>query len=369
MAPTRMPATTKPTSTKPVPSKAAVAKSNDEPRFDDISDMSGLSKAAVLFMRLGTARAAKVFRLLKEGEMASITGEIARMQNVAPERVAAVLDEFRWLSSANSHMATGGVDYARALLEESLGRDRAAEILDRLHVSLVDTPFEFLRKADPRQILGFLQEEHPQTIALVLAHLPSDVASMILTGLEEDLQRDVAVRLAVMDRTTPDIISTVEESLLRRLSSVLQQSEFSTAGGVGSLVELLNRADRATERIIFEGLQEFDSNLADEVRSRMFVFEDITTLDDRSIQLVLRQVDSKQLAVALKGVKNAVRQKIFQNVSQRAAENLAEEIAMLGSVRLKTVEEAQAAIVRVIRALEEAGQIVVTRGGADEFVS
>jgi flagellar motor switch protein FliG len=349
---------------------AAVTKvTNEAARFDDISDMPGMSKAAVLMLKLGTANSAKVMRLLKESEMAALTAEIARIQSVPPERVAAVLEEFRWMAAAHRHMATGGVEFARQLLEESLGKDKAAEILDRLHVSLVDTPFEFLRKADPRQILGFLQEEHPQTIALVLAHLPSDVASMILTGLEDELQRDVAVRLAVMDRTTPDIISTVEDSLMRRLSSVLQQSEFSSAGGVGSLVEILNRADRATERIIFEGLQEFDSNLADEVRSRMFVFEDITTLDDRSIQLVLRQVDSKQLAVALKGVKNAVRQKIFQNVSQRAAENLAEEIAMLGSVRLKTVEEAQAAVVRVIRALEEAGQIVVTRGGADEYIS
>jgi len=196
-----------------------------------------------------------------------------------------------------------------------------------------------------------------------------DAASMVLSSLGEELQRDVAVRLAVMDRTSPDIVAAVEESLQKRLSSVLQPSELSAAGGVPSLVEILNRADRATERLIFEGLEDFDTELADEVRSRMFVFEDITTLDDRSIQLVLRQVDSKELAVALKGVKQEVRQKIFQNVSTRAAQNLQEEIDMMGAVRLKTVEEAQAGVVRVIRALEEAGQIVVARAGSDEYVT
>lgn len=332
-------------------------------------ELTGVQKAAILLMKMGKERSAKVLRTMRENEVAAITAEIARLQNVDPEHVAEVLSEFRVIAAAQRHVALGGVDFARELLEESLGRDKAHEILDRLHVSFVDAPFEFLRKADPRQVLGFLQEEHPQTIALVLAHMPADSASMVLSGLEEDLQRNVAVRLAVMDRTSPDIVSQVEESLQRRLSSVLQQSEFSTAGGVASLVEILNRSDRATERVIFEGLEDFDTELADNVRSQMFVFEDIVTLDDRSIQLVLRQVDSKELAVALKGVKPEVRQKIMQNVSSRAAQNLSEEIDMLGAVRLKVVEEAQAGVVRVIRALEEAGQIVVARAGGDEFVT
>jgi flagellar motor switch protein FliG len=344
-----------------------VAKTGDV--ITSASELSGLSKCAVLLMRMGTANAARVLRCLRESEVTAVTGEITRLANVSPEAVAEVLDEFRLMLAARRHVAMGGVDYARSLLEETLGKEKAVEILDRLNVSTADAPFEFLRKADPRQVLGFLQEEHPQTIALVVAHLPADSASMILSGLEEELQREVAVRLAVMDRTSPDIVSAVEESLQRRLSSVLKQSDFSIAGGVGALVEILNRSDRATERIIFEGLEDYDGGLADEVRSRMFVFEDIVTLDDRSIQLVLRQVDSKQLAVALKGVKQEVRDKIFRNVSQRAAQNLAEEIEMMGAVRLKTVEEAQGAIVRVIRSLEEAGQIVIARAGSDEFVS
>jgi len=335
----------------------------------DISGLSGTQKAAILLMKLGRDQAAKVLRTLRDDEVAAITTEIARLHAVPSEQVAAVLQEFRILSVAQRYVAQGGVDLARELLEQSLGVEKAREILERLHVSFVDAPFEFLRNADPRQILGFLQEEHPQTIALVLAHMAPDAASMVLSSLGEELQRDVAVRLAVMDRTSPDIVAAVEESLQKRLSSVLQPSELSAAGGVPSLVEILNRADRATERLIFEGLEDFDTELADEVRSRMFVFEDITTLDDRSIQLVLRQVDSKELAVALKGVKQEVRQKIFQNVSTRAAQNLQEEIDMMGAVRLKTVEEAQAGVVRVIRALEEAGQIVVARAGSDEYVT
>jgi len=334
----------------------------------DISGLSGAEKAAILLTKMGKEQAAKVLRMLRDNEVAAITAEIARMHNVPSEQVAAVMQEFRVMTSAQRYVAQGGVDFARELLEQSLGLDKAGEILDRLHVTLMDAPFEFLRKADPRQVLGFLQEEHPQTIALVLAHMQPEPAALVLSALEEDLQRDVAVRLAVMDRTSPDIVAAVEESLQRRLSSVLQQAEFSTTGGVGSLVEILNRADRATERLIFEGLEDFDTELADEVRSMMFVFEDILTLDDRSVQLVLRQVDSKELSVALKGVKAEVRQKIFTNVSSRAAQNLQEEIDMMGAVRLKTVEEAQAAVVRVIRALEEAGQIVIARAGSDEFV-
>jgi flagellar motor switch protein FliG len=332
-------------------------------------ELTGTQKVAILLMRMGKERSAKILRSLKETEVAAITAEIAKLTNVDSEHVNDVMGEFRLVAAAHRHVAQGGVDFARDLLVESLGQDKATEILDRLHVTFMDAPFEFLRKADPRQVLGFLQDEHPQTIALVIAHMSPDAASMVLGGLNEELQRDVAVRLAVMDRTSPEIIAAVEESLQKRLSTVLNQTEFSVAGGVQALVEILNRSDRATERLIFDGLETHNSELADEVRSKMFVFEDITALDDRSIQLVLRQVDSKELSVALKGVRPDVRMKIMKNVSQRAAQNLAEEIDMLGPVRLKTVEEAQGAVVRVIRSLEEAGQIVVARAGADEFVN
>lgn len=330
-------------------------------------DMSGVRKAAIFLVSVGQRRAAEILKMMREAEVTEIMAEVARLTDVQATDVDVVYDEFALAAQARRYIAQGGVDFARAVLEASVGEDKASEIFDRLSFAFASAPFEFLRKTDPRQVLSFIQDEHPQTIALVLAYMNPDEASLVLSGLPEELQRDVAVRLATMDRTSPDIIATVEASLERRLSSVLQQGETSSVGGIQTLVEVLNRSDRATERLIFEGLEEWNEELADEVRSRMFVFEDITTLDDKSVQMVLRQVDSKDLAMALKGVRPEVRRKIMDNMSSRAAENLMEEIDMLGAVRLKAVEEAQGAIVRVIRALEEAGQIVLTRSG-DEFV-
>src|SRR5205823_602744 len=239
-----------------------------------------------------------------------------------------VVTEFREMADAKVTVTAGGLERARTLLEESLGGDKATEILDRVTASLIELPFEFLRRADPRQVLSFIQDEHPQTIALVLAYMTPDQAAMVMSGLAEDLQRDVAMRLAVMDRTSPEVVAHVETQLERKLSSVLQPSELSSVGGVQSLVDILNRSDRATERLILEGLENNDSELADEVRQRMFVFEDIAGLDDRSIQLVLRQVDSKELAVALKGGRQEVRGAITRNTSARAGANLGEENAL-----------------------------------------
>lgn len=332
-----------------------------------IERMTGAQKAAVVLMAMGTERASKILKTLRESEVTEIMSEVARMTDVSEDVVDAVLAEFAVTASARRHFAVGGVEFAKELLDASVGERKADEIFSRLTMTLVSAPFEFLRKADPRLVLGFIRDEHPQTIALVLAYMSADAAAMVLGGLPEELQRDVAVRVATMDRTSPDIIATVETSLEKRLSSVLQQGDLSSVGGVQTLVDLLNRSDRATERLIFDGLENFDETLADEVRSRMFVFENIVTLDDRSVQQVLRQVDSKDLALALKGVREEVRRKILDNISSRAAENLKEEIEMLGPVRLKAVEESQAAVVRVIRALEEAGQIVLSRSG-EEFI-
>jgi flagellar motor switch protein FliG len=331
------------------------------------TEMTGARKAAIFLVSVGQERAAQILKTMRESEVTEIMAEVARLPRVDPETIDAIHDEVALGLTARRYIAQGGVDFARAVLEASVGESKAGEIFDRLSFAFTSAPFEFLRKTDPRQVLSFIQDEHPQTIALVLAYMNADEASLVLSGLPEELQRDVAVRLATMDSTSPDIIATVENALERRLSSVLQQGETSIVGGIQTLVEVLNRSDRATERLIFEGLEEWNEELADEVRSRMFVFEDITTLDDKSVQLVLRQVDSKDLAMALKGVRPEVRRKIMDNMSSRAAENLVEEIEMLGAVRLKAVEEAQGAIVRVIRALEEAGQIVLTRSG-DEFV-
>lgn len=329
--------------------------------------LTGAQKAAILLLQVGKDRAAKILRTMREAEVADVMAEIARLRDVDAAVVDEVLTEFGAIAGSKMAITSGGLELARSLLEEAIGEDKAHELVDRISAGLVDLPFEFIRKADPRQVLSFLQDEHPQTITLVLAHMPADHAALVLSGLSEDLQRDVSHRLAIMDRTSPDVIEQVERVLERKLSSVLQPTEMASVGGVQTLVDIINRADRATERLILEGLEGSDPDLADEVRQRMFVFEDITTLDDKAIQLILRQVDSKDLAVALKGVKSEVRLKIMRNLSERAAQNLGEEIDLLGAVRLKTVEEAQGGIVRVIRSLEESGQLVLNRS-ADEFV-
>jgi flagellar motor switch protein FliG len=225
-----------------------------------------------------------------------------------------------------------------------------------------------MQNLDGRQIVSFLSDEHPQTVALVLAHMRADQAAIILSGMPDDLQADVAHRVAVMENTSPDVVRQVESVLERKLSSVLQSTEFAAAGGLQPLIDIINHSHRATERLILEGLERRDPALAEEVRSKMFMFEDILGLDDRSVQLVLRQVDSKELATALKGVAEEVRVKIMSNVSERAATNLQEEIDILGPVRLTAVEEAQAKIIQTIRSMEESGQIIITRGDTDVFV-
>jgi flagellar motor switch protein FliG len=328
---------------------------------------TGVQKAAILVMQMGKERAAPILRSMREAEVAEIMGEVARLHHLEAEEIEEVMHEFRDIYTARAHVAQGGYETARDLLESSFGADKADEILDNLGVTLVAAPFEFLRRADTRQVLSYLQDEHPQTIALVLAHMHPDAAAMVLSALPEEGQRDVALRIAKMDRTSPEVIEQVEAILERKLSTVIQQTDFAQAGGLQTLVDILNSSDRATERLILDGLEKGDPELADEVRNRMFVFEDIINLDDRSVQLVLRSVDAKELAVALKGVDQKVRDKVMHNMSERAAANLAEEIQLLGPVKLKTVEEAQAGVVRVIRTLEEAGQIDMSRGG-DELV-
>ncbi len=333
------------------------------------TEMTGLRKTAILLVGMGREASAKVLAQMKDTEVEEITAEIMRLRDVEPEESEAVLGEFRELVQAKGMVMQGGLSFARDLLEASLGAERAGEIMGRLSAAFMEMPFQFLHKTDPRQLLSFVQDEHPQIIALVLAHMSADKATAVLSGLAPELQADVAHRIAVMDRTTPDIIKAVEMQLERKLSLVLQSTETSTVGGLQPLVDIINRADRATERLILEGLEAKDAALAEEVRSRMFMFEDIVGLDDKSIQLVLRSVETNDLATALKGVSDAVRQKIMRNLSERAAENLADEIEMMGPVRLRTVEEAQAKVVQGIRALEETGQIVMRRGGDDEFVS
>ena len=329
----------------------------------------GVRKAAVLLVQLGQDNAARVFSHLRDAEVEAISAEIAKLDALATEEAQAVLAEFRDLATARSHIALGGPDFARALLEESLGGERAAAIMSRLNAASIQAPLQFLHRADPRQVLSFISGEHPQVIAVVLAHMTGDKATTVLSGLEPELQTDVAHRIAVMDRTSPAIIRDLEMILERKMSSVLQPSEMAAVGGVAPLVDIINRADRATERLIIEHLEARDPELAEEVKSRMFMFEDIVGLEDRAVQQLLRQVETADLAMALKGVSDEVRTKVTSNMSERASTMLLEEVDLLGQVRLRHVEEAQQKIIMTIRALEEAGEIVLRRSADDEFVA
>lgn len=334
-----------------------------------MNEVTGVRKVAVLLVQLGRDRSANVLAQFRENEVEEITAEIARLENIDTVVAERVMNEFQEMVLARRYFSRGGLGFAREILEASLGADKARDIIERLSASLAELPFQFLRRADPRQILSFLQDEHPQTIALVLSHMGSEQAAIVLGALDPALQSDVAHRIAVMSRTSPEAIRIVEAAFEKKLSSVLAQSGETTAvGGLGPLVDIINRSDRATERLILESLEQRDRELADLVRAQMFMFDDVIHLEDKAVQLVLRQVEINDLATALKGVREEVRDKVLKNMSERAAENLQEEIQLLGPVRLKYVEEAQAKVVHVIRQLEESGQIVVQRGTEDEFV-
>ncbi len=333
-----------------------------------MATLTGTQKAAMVLLQLGRDRAARVMAQLDVAEIEELTAEILRLEHVDQAVADEVLDEFYEISLSGPGVG-GGLGYAQHLLEASIGRDQAAGMIDRLQSSMAGQRFDFLQNADARQVLSLISGEHPQTIALVLAHLRPDHASAILAGLAGDLQAEVAHRIALMERASPDVVAVVADSLRRNASTVLTPQELSAVGGVQPLVEIINRADPMTEKLILEGLQERDEALAEEVRSRMFVFGDIVLLEDRAMQLVLRQVETGELSVALKGVGDEVRAKILRNLSERARENLLEEVELLGPVRLSQVEDARASIVQVIRRLEEGGQIVIRREGEDEYVA
>lgn len=328
----------------------------------------GRQKAAMLLISLGPEVAAQVFRHLREDEIEQLTLEIANVRKVPPETRARVFEEFLQMSYAREYMARGGIEYAKELLEKALGTQKALDILHRLTATLQVRPFDFARKTDPGQLRNFIQNEHPQTIALVLAYLQPEQAAAILSALPPELQADVARRIALMDRTSPEIIREVERVLERKLSSLSTQ-DFAAAGGLEAVVEVLNRVDRSTEKSIMEALGINDPQLAEEIKKRMFLFEDIVSLDDRSVQRILREVDlNRDLPMALKVASEEVKQKIFRNLSKRAVENLKENMDYLGPVRLREVEEAQQKIVNIIRRLEEEGEVVIARGGGEDII-
>lgn len=329
--------------------------------------LTGKEKAAILLISLGPEASAQVFQHLSEEEIEDLTLQIASMRKIEPELRERVLTEFDGMMQAQEYIEQGGIAYAREVLEAALGKERARVIMERLTATLQVRPFDFARKTEPTQILNFIQNEHPQTIALVLAYLKPDQASLILSALPPEKQVDVAKRLATLDRTTPEVLEDIESTLEQRLSAY-EVHDYTVAGGIDAAVEILNHVDRSTEKTIMEALEEDVPELAEEIRKRMFVFEDIVNLDDRAIQLIIREVESRDLALALKTASEEVADRIYRNMSKRAASLLKEDIDFMGPVRLRDIEEAQTRIVAVVRRLEDAGDLVISRGGEDELI-
>ena len=330
-------------------------------------ELTNRQKAAILLVALGPDASGMLYRHLPAEDVEQLTLEVAKIGRIAPETRELVVNEYKEMCLAQDYITEGGLAYAREALQNAFGSERAAEILGRITQAMEVLPFDFIKKAEPAQLLMFLQDEHPQTIALILAYLPPANAATVLSGLQPDFRAEVARRLAMMDRTPPEVIREIERVLQRKLSSIIS-TEMTSAGGVKSLVEVLNWVDRSTERTILESLAEEAPEVAEEVKKLMFVFEDITLLDDRSIMQVLREVDSKELALALKGVNANVADRIFKCMSERASAMLKEDMEFMGPVRLRAVEEAQQRVVNIIRRLEETGEIVVARGDQEEII-
>ncbi|SHJ91827.1 flagellar motor switch protein FliG [Paramaledivibacter caminithermalis] len=329
--------------------------------------LTGREKAAVLLIALGPDKSAKIFKHLQDDEIEELTLEIANMRKISAEEKENVIEEFYQVCLAQNFISEGGINYAKEVLEKAMGSNKALEIINKLTASLQVRPFDFVRKADATQLLNFIQNEHPQTIALILSYLSTSQAGQILSSLPQEKQADVAQRIATMERTSPEIIKEVEYVLERKLSSMVTQ-DYTTTGGVQTIVDILNSVDRGTEKFIIETLEIQDAELAEDIKKRMFVFEDIITLDSVSVQRFIREVDNNELAVALKGSTQEVKDMIFANMSKRMAEMIKEDMEFMGPIRLRDVEEAQQKIVNIIRKLEEAGEIILSRGGGDEII-
>lgn len=330
-------------------------------------ELSSKQKAAIMLMVIGPELSGGILRYLDEEQVELLSLEVARLDKINPEQREAIINEFHELALAQEFIAEGGIEHAKAVLQAAFGSDRASEVVKRVEAAMQVVPFEFLKKADPAQVLSFIQDEHPQTIALILSYIPLQSSAMILSKLPSELRAEVAGRIAMMDQTPPEVIRKVEQILERKISSVLN-TELTKAGGPKALVDLLNRVDRSTERLIMDSLSDTNPELSETIKNMMFVFEDIVQLDDRAVQAILKEVDMRELATALKGVSPSVTEKIFRNMSERAVGMLKEDMEFMGPVRLKIVEEAQQKVVMVIRRLEEAGELTIGRSGEEDVL-
>ena len=327
--------------------------------------LNGLQKTAILLIAVGPERASTILKQFRYDKIKLISAEIANTLAVNQQLINSVYKEFLVLSTIHSSPSNGGIQYAKELLDKTLGTQRSDEIMRSL--TSHSKPFNSIRKIEPKQLVNFLNDEHPQTIALILSNLDPEQSATILNYLPKEIQSDIAWRIATMERTSPEVISEVEAVLESRLTTI-SSKDFTVAGGIKDLVNILNMVDRGTEKSIIEAMEQEDPELAEEIRKRLFVFEDIITLDDHSIRRIMREVDFKDLAMALKGANDDVGEKIFKNVSQRAGEMLKEDIDLLGPVRVRDVEEKQQKIVQVIRKLDETGEIVISRGGGQNAI-
>ncbi|TQS75560.1 flagellar motor switch protein FliG [Ornithinibacillus gellani] len=329
--------------------------------------LTGKQKAAILLISLGPDVSAQVYKHLTEEEIEKLSLEISSVKKVDTDMKEDVVEQFHQIALAQDYISQGGIGYAKTVLEKAFGKEEATNIINRLTSSLQVRPFDFARKADPQQLLNFIQGEHPQTIALVLSYLDSEQSGQILSELPQDMQADIARRIATMDSTSPEIISQVEQVLEKNISSSFTD-DYTQTGGIQAVVEVLNGVDRSTERTILDALEIQDPELAEEIKKRMFVFEDIVILDNRAIQRVIREVENEDLRLALRVASDEVKDIVFKNMSQRMAETFKEEMEYMGPVRLRDVEEAQTRIVSVIRRLEDVGEIVIARGGGDDII-
>lgn len=329
--------------------------------------LTGKQKAAILLISLGPDYSASIYKHLSEEEIERLTLEISGVKKVDTEIKEEIFEEFHNIALAQDYISQGGIGYAKTVLEKALGSEQAQNIINRLTSSLQVKPFDFARRADAGQILNFIQNEHPQTISLILSYLDPQQAGQILSELPQEVQADIAKRIAIMDSTSPEIINEVEAILERKLSSTVTQ-DYTQTGGVEAVVEVLNGVDRATEKTILDALEIQDPELAEEIKKRMFVFEDIVTLDNRSIQRVIRDCENEDLLLSLKVSSDEVKEVVFRNMSQRMVETFKEEMEYMGPVRLRDVEEAQSRIVATIRRLEETGEIIIARGGGDDII-
>lgn len=331
------------------------------------TSLTGKKKAAILLLTLDTQGASKVLRHLNEEEIEQVTAEILNIGKVDNATRSEVLEEFTNACFTNSFYNMGGIEYVKQVLEQTLGPQKANSIIDRLTEDINDKPFSFIKKADPNQLVNIIQNEHPQTIALIFSYLSPQQAAVVLSALPKEKQAEVAIRIATMDMTSPDFTNEIERILQKKLASLGKES-YTASGGIQAVVDILNAVDRSTEKSIFEVLDEKNSELAEEIKKRMFVFEDIINLDNKAVQLFLKDVEIRDLALALKNATEGVFNRIMENMSKRMQEVLKEEVELLGPVKLRDVEEAQQRIVNVIRRLEESGEIIVSRGGGDEII-